>query len=218
MITFEEIKKINFPSDFGTYEGDLLDVPAELINTHTQFACGISKLVIFLNDSEVVKVPFDGGFLDREFLDCEDEDEDEKDFYYFVIPDYCEREAYFYDEAIDAGIEEFFAKTELVGYAECGRPLYKSERVFEYMSEETLDIRRKEPSQKAKNSANNSDCYALPFEWLARAYDYYGEKKVERFIDFLNEFDIRDLHDGNIGFRKNGAPVLLAYSDYREDY
>jgi hypothetical protein len=211
MITFEEIKKINFPSDFGTYTGDLLDVPAELIATHTQFACGISKLVIFLNDSEVVKVPFDGGFLDRE-------DEDGEDFYYFEIADYCEREAYFYDEAIDAGVEEFFAKTEFAGYADCGRPLYKSERVFEYMSKEIFDIRSKEPSQKAKDSANNSDCYALPFEWLARAYDYYGEEKVEKLIAFLNKFDIRDLHDGNIGFRKNGAPVLLDYSDYREDY
>ena len=211
MITFEEIKKINFPSDFGTYEGDLLDVPAELIDTHTQFACGITKLVIFLNDSEVVKVPFDGGFLD-----CEDEDGE--DFYFFEIKDYCDKEAIIYDEAVDAGVEEFFAKTELAGYAGCGRPLYKSERVFEYMSEETANIRSKEPSQKAKNSANNSCYCVLPFGWLARAYDYYGEEKVEKLIAFLDEFDIRDLHDGNIGFRKNGAPVLLDYSGYREDY
>lgn len=211
MITFEEIKKINFPSDFGTYTGDLLDVPVELIDTQTQFACGISKLVIFSNDSEVVKVPFDGGFLDRE-------DEDGEDFYFFEIADYCDREAVIYYEAVEAGVEEFFAKTELAGYADCGRPLYKSERVFEYMSVETIDIRRKEPSQKAKNSANNSYYCALPFDWLARAYDYYGEEKVKKLIAFLDEFDIRDLHDGNIGFRKNGAPVLLDYSDYREDY
>lgn len=208
MITFEEIKKINFPNDFGTYEGDLLDIPTELVSTHTQFAYGVTKLVIFLNDSEVVKVPFNGGF----------EDEDEEYFYCFEIENYCEREAYFYDEAVNAGVSEFFAKTKFAGYAECGRPLYKSERVFEYMSEKTLDIRHKEPSQKAKNNASNSECGVLPFDWLARAYDYYGEEKVKKFIAFLDEFDITDLHNGNIGFRENGAPVLLDYSDYREDY
>ena len=38
--------------------------------------------------------------------------------------------------------------------------------------------------------------------------------KVDKFIDFLVAFDINDLHQGNIGFRENGDPVLIDYSGF----
>ena len=44
----------------------------------------------------------------------------------------------------------------------------------------------------------------------------HTEKKVKELIKFIYDLGLEDFHNGNIGFRKNGAPVLLDYSDYNE--
>jgi len=209
MITLDEVKKISFPEHFGILEEeDTLDVPEEL--QREQYRYGLSKFVIFLNESEVIKIPFNGIF---EY--CYNNEEEGYVFNPFYTEDYCAVEENIYYEAEEEGIEEFFAKTEYIGQADCGTLIYKSERVLPYYCENTLEIRKKEPSNKAKDSASEAKT-PLPFGWLARAYDYYGEEKVKHLIDFIDEHDLHDFHDDNIGFRKNGAPVLLDYSDYRE--
>ena len=206
MITLDEIKKISFPKHFGLTDedDDILNMPDRL--QRESYNNGISKLVIFLNESEVIKIPLNGTF---EYY----YEEDEYVFNPFHVEDYCAVEEYIYCEAEGEGIEEFFAKTEYVGQADCGTLIYKSERVLPYYCENTLEMRKKEPSNEAKNSVSMMDT-PLPFCWLVKAYDYYGEEKVKHLINFIKEHDLHDFHNDNIGFRKNGAPVILDYSDY----
>ena len=54
----------------------------------------------------------------------------------------------------------------------------------------------------------------IPTFWLAKAIDVYGEDEVNSLLDFIREHSIDDLHYGNIGYRKNGEPVLLDYSGF----
>ena len=207
MITLDEIKKIPFPDQFGIpdEDNDILNIPDRL--QRESYNHGVSKLVIFLNESEVIKIPLNGIF---EYC----YEYDEYVFNPFHTEDYCAVEENIYYEAESEGIEEFFAKTEYVGQADCGTLIYKSERVLPYYCENTLEMRRKVPSNEAKDSANKVDT-PLPFDWLVRAYDYYGEEKVKHLISFIEEHDLHDFHSDNVGFRKNGAPVILDYSDYR---
>ena len=56
----------------------------------------------------------------------------------------------------------------------------------------------------------------IPFEaeWIALAIDLYGERKVKRFLAFLEENNISDFHHGNYGYTKDGCPMLLDYSSW----
>jgi hypothetical protein len=69
----------------------------------------------------------------------------------------------------------------------------------------------------------NSDIKYYGFadsQWVAVAIERYGKAMVDKLIDFLeNNFPIvvKDLHNGNIGFRKNGEPIILDFSGWNED-
>jgi hypothetical protein len=216
MLSLKEILNINFPENFGTYEDDdrvcNISTPKGLQNTDIDY--GVSKYVIFFDDDTVIKIPFNGQWYYN--CDYEDENDEEYCFSEFRCKDYCAVEEEIYNRAYDEGLEMFFAATEFIGNGKCGKPFYKSERVLCLQSREGYDFANSHnPSQKSKDKANErADYTPLPFGWLARAYEYYGEALVERFIKFIDENNITDLHDGNLGFRKDGAPVLLDYSGF----
>ena len=58
----------------------------------------------------------------------------------------------------------------------------------------------------------------LSDRWLAAALKKYGKEKVDKFVDFINEFDVNDLHSANVGFRNNGDPVLIDYSGWCHEF
>lgn len=209
-MSVEEVFDIAFPSDFGNCDGTIFSLPTfpqgyERIG----YTFGASKFVIFLNDDVVAKIPFDG-----EIYEWED---DEKDYYLepFSIDDYCELELEVYKDAVKRGIDVFFAKIERVGFSKIGhRPIYIAERVIPRTYDHDTDVHpSKDSIERAKKAVD--DCY-LPENWLAEAYEYYGAELTDKLIDFLKEKDIRDLHNDNIGYRKDNSPVILDYSDFLE--
>ena len=61
--------------------------------------------------------------------------------------------------------------------------------------------------------SNGAWCFnALWIEDFIRAY---GEKEFLILNDFLNEYCVDDLHDGNLGY-VNGKPVIIDYASYRD--
>lgn len=58
--------------------------------------------------------------------------------------------------------------------------------------------------------------YEMPYEvevpWLARAVQYYGWKFMRRLMDWMQDYDITDLHGGNIGFVGHKRPVIFDYA------
>ena len=174
------------------------------------WATGVSKLAFLVTEEDVIKIPF---LYDR-IYDCDKDD-------YNLIPfnhNYCELEAEIYNKAKNEGLGIFFAGTEYIGSTKSGVPLYRSERVnvgYEYG--EYRDSRvSKDSYDKASKIRSEKNSYSISIYWLALAYEYYDEDKVNQLVEFVKREKINDLHDGNVGFRDNGEPVLLDYSGYHE--
>lgn len=125
--------------------------------------------------------------------------------------DYCLTEVELSKHAINAGLDDFFACTELLFYY-YGYPIYVQPKcVIEY-DQDDFAVSEEE---RRKSNAALIDCYrsGLGIDWLARALKFYGEKAVKRFLGFLEANHIGDLHNENRGLFHN-RPVLVDYSGY----
>lgn len=179
--------------------------------------CGATKAVAVVSGcSSVLKVPYSGKWEYDESVDCDyftrfrgaDNSEDHG-------WDYCLTEYEIYEAAKENGLDIFFPKTEIMGECKSGT-IIKQEKVlnfYEYCpvsEDETIEF---------VNSDIKYYCFADSL-WVAAAIERYGKAMVDKLIDFLeNNFPIviEDLHNGNIGFRKNGEPIILDFSGWNED-
>jgi len=214
-MTIADVLNMNFPEEFGcafdsAEESPALEEVYSQLDIDVETTYGLSKFVIFLNEKEVVKIPFNGHFS---FDEC---DEETGEFFFepFFVPDYCDIEAAVYEDAITEGLGCFFAATRLAGVTNTQKPVYVSERVYDFYNEEKRNACHA-PSKDSLKKAEEADT-DFPYDWLARAYEFYGDELTNRFIEFVKDAGINDFHSGNVGFRANGAPVLLDYSGYDE--
>ena len=208
MLSLSDIFNLTIPSNFGMdEEGEKTEAFYDVINQlpeNTEIKTGASKFVIFLNDSEVIKIPFNGEYY-------YDEEEDYEKFDYFCNEDYCMIEASIYSDAIVAGVERFFASTKFAGSTFIDKtPVYVSERVIPF---DTLNNEERSYSRDSYTKAGKM-CGPTPTEWTAMALEFYGEEAVKKLFDFIEEEGIDDLHWGNVGLRKDGSPCLLDYSGF----
>lgn len=213
-MTIDDLTKLYIPENFGTDEDDCGDTLDDIISQITcEYAYGVSKFVIFMNDKEVAKIPFNG-----EWYWYHEED----DLYFEPfegITDYCKLEADIYAEAVDRGLGMFFAGTRFAGYTKDHTPFYVSERmnrsfdeVFDTVSEESIATARKYADTK-----DDLKWRRLSDRWLAIALEKYGQDLVDKFVKFVAEFDINDLHCGNLAVRDNGEPVIIDYSGWHNN-
>ena len=215
-MTVKDILNISFPAEFGSDEDGeetyaIEDVYDQLDST-IETAYGASKFVIFLNDEEVIKVPFNGCFW------YDDDEEGGMRFDEFNNNDYCATEAAVYADAVALGVEKFFASTKYYGSTIDHTPIYIAERVYSFY--ENDDIRHKtessEESNKKAMEINKESHLHFSAEWLAKAIEFYGVDAINDLVAFIELEHINDFHNGNLGFRKDGSPVILDYSGYEE--
>ena len=104
--------------------------------------------------------------------------------------DYCEAEEERYDVAEEYGFANYLAKTEIVYNTKNGIRIY-------YRGSLPIDDTK----------------------WLNTFIDCYGAYKLKQFLQFLeNEDWDDDLSHDNIGYTKEGKPVLIDYSSYMEQW
>ena len=187
---------------------------------------GASKFVLIpIEKSDfVIKIPYTGYYWENE-----DEDDSNSENYYQIGTeeyeeyyganegerpwDYCATEALRYKIAKENGFEQYFAKTELLGYVN-NYPIYIQERCI------PLSNCRKDHRYSKKERSITSDLcgkyYNINEDWLTDFRLYYGNEKLIEFIHFIenNEWD-DDLRSENIGY-KNGRPILIDYSGFFE--
>lgn len=213
-MTVDDLTKLYIPENFGNDEYDygetLTDVTEQISCDYTY---GVSKFVIFMDDETVAKIPFNGEYYWNE---------EEEDYVFdpFVgTHDYCRVEAEIYEEAVDRGLERFFAGTIFTGYTKDHTPFYLSERIkntlddyFDKISDESIRTAR-----KYADSKDDLKWRRLPDRWLALALERYGQEMVDKFVKFIAEFDINDLHYGNVAVRANGEPVIIDYSGWHNN-
>lgn len=218
MMTINDVLNMEFPSDFGSGEADIepdciCEVEYDLSTKYSvRTAYGASKFIIFINDDEVVKIPFTGSYSYGWDEETEEVNRDEIIFDSFNTEDYCAIEAKIYSDAVAAGVDYFFASTKFVGNTFVDKtPIYISERVICF---DEMNMEERSYSRDSYLKAGRM-CGRCPVEWTAMAIEFYGEKAVQKLFDFIEAEDIDDLHWGNVGIRKfDGSPVLLDYSGF----
>lgn len=215
-MTINDVLNMTFPSNFGTGEDDIetdciCEVEAYLEEYKVRTAFGASKYVIFINDEEVVKIPFTGSYSYGWDEENDETDYDTLVFDAFHTEDYCMVEASIYSDAIVAGVERFFASTKFAGSTFIDKtPIYISERVIPF---DTLNNEERSYSRDSYLKAGKM-CGRCPVEWTAMAIEFYGEEAVKKLFNFIEKEGIDDLHWRNVGIRKDGSPCLLDYSGF----
>lgn len=162
---------------------------------------------VFPNLHYVIKIPFTHSCEDEELYGADAQNNNW---------DYCEAEVLKYNQATDNGVNECFAKTSCIYTTACGYPIYLQEQA-EIFNEDFSRTQRY--SEDEKNSMRER-CYSGGYScfnstWLNDVFNFYGEEKFYKLLSFIEDADIRDLHDGNIGYI-GMRPVLVDYSSYND--
>lgn len=63
--------------------------------------------------------------------------------------------------------------------------------------------------RKIKRYINEMPYEIAETEWVGRCVQYYGWKFMHRLMDWMQDYNITDLHGGNIGFVAHNRPVIL---------
>lgn len=199
---------------------DICDV---LSDNHILASChnGLSKLVITsptFGDA-VIKLP-----IYSLYDDCYDSDT------VYDVPyskaaaadpsDYCMAELEKYNTVKKIGLEFFLAETVLYKTIN-DTPVY----LQEYIEVDSEVYAEHEPSKGSLSKAKELNSYhsgILPdsaMEWIGCCIDFYGEDAVDDFLDYCDTKDkdiLDDFHYNNYGYRLNGEPCILDYSNYNE--
>jgi len=185
---------INDPWSFES-----LDVP-ENIN----FATGATRLVVWDEDNPdyVAKIALT--------------EEDEK---------YCIHEVELYNAAVEAGLEEHFAwcaeiydygvhSVYAMEYLDCDTASIDSESYQWGYERYCLD---NDLDSESDNSKEKFSDYYWSSNWEDLVLDWFEDKLIKpiaiKFNDFILDYDISDIHAGNVGYRKNQL-VLCDYAGY----
>ena len=198
------------------------------------YAFGISKLVVFIKDSNyVIKIPFTGKFpeFDHETV-VEDFLTKEETFTPFAHGskynswDYCRRELDIYNKAVVYGLEDAFAAINLIGYIQGVLPVYLQERCVTFIdkwesdaSMECNDEGYVQNEDLTKEQKKTMKCGGRIYNlyWQSLLHNKLGTKKYRKLIKFLKKVDIYDLHNENVGYKEdNLEPVFIDYSDWND--
>ena len=197
------------------FEYSMIKRKIQYIDNKAELNFGMSKMIITspnLGDV-VIKIPFNGYF----------ENDDKLDWYDFTNAagsnpsNYCLTELEKYQELKKHKLNCFVAKT------------------FPYKTINNILILLQEYVITNKNFYSNSKpSYSsiklvekwcdegqahVNIYWLADCIDKYGEEKVKQFLYYCNYIDLdilEDFHTSNYGYRKNGTPAILDFSNFKE--
>jgi hypothetical protein len=220
----------------GTFEDHIVE-PLEAAGCFEDWTydSGATKGVLIFGELDyVIKIPFYA-----EYDEYEEDYDEETDEYYVTYEggtrdycfegvqvegfihdnewDYCETESYRYIVAERNGMGEHFAKTEYIGSVQ-EWPIYAQVRACMFCSQDSMSTRSKknyskEELQKAESIRDAYHRYDLHEEWIMDFIAYYGEDELKAFFAFCDEWNIEDLHSGNIGYIC-GVPCLVDYSSF----
>lgn len=213
-------------NDIGEFVGkpinyNILKTKLQTIDPDVNLYFGMSKLVILspqLGDV-AVKIPFNGYFT------SEQDDKNDSKLHWHPFrwasgsdpSDYCLAEYEKYLKLITYDLDDFVAKTNLFR-------IIDQTYIFvqEFVISEDDDYEDHQASHKSQDLANRwyeERKFDIDSEWIANCIDKYGKSKVKRFLNYCNNIDLDilgDTHLSNYGYRKDGTPCLLDFSNFLE--
>ena len=228
-IDWDKVWRENFNSSDSLsyfYKGELVHTDEDYEET-----TGATKLVIIDDNSYVVKVPlryvYDDCLYDAENDEYYDDytpldgapnpiDDDD-----YSTWDYCHSEIQYYQLAKDAGIGCLFAET--VKYCDEPYPVYLQEKCINFWKRKSPPRSEKERKERTKELSKSASYeqkdWILNFqdEWILDVVDLYGEQILFNLFNFLDQYNINDLHSSNYGYSTiDGRPVLIDFSGFHD--
>lgn len=194
---------------------------------------GASKAVIISpNFGEVViKIPFTGCYvLSEKYENMESAEEaealtfDEKFIFNKFCGgggkydnDYCAVEATLYKELKELNYDCFVAETEVLGWIDD-----KCILLQEFVTPEDDDFTNRHFSKASYKSSSSikedfDSASMMSEDWIAALVEYYGEELCKDFFDYCEDDGypiVSDAHGMNYGYRADGTPAFLDFSDY----
>ena len=129
--------------------------------------------------------------------------------------DWCEAEVIAYQNAVNRGVEKFFAETFL---------FYEGERCKAYLQERIAARNNEEDDDEwyeaeedwsclSKDSVESAEDLGICDRVIDELLREYPSEEVEDFLGFCAEQHINDVHGNNYGYkRSNGVPIIFDYS------
>ena len=228
------IETVYIPDELGEdLDSGISDTMLELEDSIIDFKdvtvrYGATKCVIIPKNSNVViKIPMRGHYYEPE---DEDENECEKIFYQYSEANdieysnffsysgeednYCINEYYKYKMAEAAGLSEFFAPIDTLTNS-FGDVFYIQEKITP-LAESYSKRNIADASRDVYDSLNYSIKFIADSTWMKEVIEWYGEEKAINFFTFIHDYEISDLHYGNLAYNAEGAPVLFDLAGFRD--
>ena len=200
------------------------------LNKECDIANGVSKVVIIpRNSAYVIKTPLFGSWYypeeydeenDEYYTDYENAYFDEYTGAYYEdaeidCSNYCELEEYLYNFTVENGVSDMFAKTEFFGYTKGGRPIYISEKCKNFDWDDRKPSNASKTLVKSKRDSHTPGWSRMDPTITALFVDDYGIERAAKLFQFLSDFNITDLHSGNVMIsEKTGKIVITDYSGF----
>lgn len=236
------LEKLNEHCEFNRYlcEETFFDMvvsPLEVAscfqkNTWT-WDTGVTKGVLIFDELDyVIKIPFGCEYLEEEaYYDDNDNwvvevEGGPNDYMFSGVQvegfihnnewDYCETEFLRYQVAQKNAIEDCFAQIWFLGvvqawpiYAQIKACMFRSESSRSARSQKNYSNAERETAKTIQNTAK----FYVEEEWLIDFLNYWGQEKLLDFIKFCQDWEIDDLHPGNLGY-VCGVPCVVDYSSF----
>lgn len=178
------------------------------------YECGVSKICLFYENLKdwVIKVPILGYYYNEEdeYVDFTHSGGDKPN-------DYCSIEAEYCFQADKYGLGECFAKTYYICTLQ-GIDFYCSEKIEEPFYSRSSNACSDFSYISARDLINCYGKYNSPLnlDQLQFFIDSYGYELSEKLMQFLIDFDIQDLHNGNIGFDTVNNVKIIDCAGWRD--
>lgn len=134
--------------------------------------------------------------------------------------DHCLTEIIFYNRIIKkSGYSNFFMKTNKLCSTKNNFPIYLQKQIITLNSDDAHGIESSISEKSLNELREEINCikgcfFELPFHFLYFVREMTSLKKALDLDNFIQKTEIRDLWRGNLGYRKNGAPVILDYAGF----
>lgn len=139
----------------------------------------------------------------------------------FETTHYSALEYYHYEMASKYNVQRVLLPTAKIASFPCGLKIYRQAKYsvgWNGLQNKEWARLRQAYDQMRKSKAYGKISKGMHYDtheyWRARATQLFGKKFMKSLQEWIAEYEINDLHTGNIGLL-NGVPVLLDYAGYR---
>lgn len=139
-------------------------------------------------------------------------------FYPVDANDYCATEEYIYRIARKYKVNQMLAKTVFLGFV-CGIPVYVSSCAGTPYSPKKQDNETSKIAKDMIDKSRKEHKYSYSEFYTTECsvfIETYGRKATKRFIEFLYQEKISDLHTDNYGYDALGNLKIIDYSGFHD--